>query len=143
MAFPPEALSRQDLFYIGFRRNDRYQIRQSVLVLFTDGNIRARKINEFVVEGQHPADRYDITTMHPAEKIQGQDLFPLLQGDQHHRRSVHHDQTRVVFTGFDIKNMVMVYFQVPAVQADKEEWLHVASDFDYKKEMIPDRTLRR
>jgi len=54
-------------------------------------------------------------------KDRRQDVFPLLKRDQHHGAPVCHYKASIVFAGFDIENIVKIYFHISAVLADKEK----------------------
>jgi hypothetical protein len=49
----------------------------------------------------------------------------LFKGNEHHGRPIGHDEARIILTGFNIKDLVIVHFYIPAVLPDKEKRLHV------------------
>jgi hypothetical protein len=100
---------------------DRYFRRELFFILLSDSDIHSRQIHEFVVEGNDPFDIDDIPPMDPAEQGLRKNAFPLFEGDQDHDASVIHDETSIVFTGFDVDDIMHIYLHVPAILADKEK----------------------
>jgi len=112
---------KDDIFFRCFAGDDLYLGWQLIFILLSDSDIHSRQIYEFVVEGYDPFDADDITPMHTAEQALGKDAFPLLQRYQNHRASVCHDETGIVFTGFDVDDIMHVYLYIPAILANKEK----------------------